>query len=482
MLDIPRTQLPSVVVQYSNRTTTCSNQKGQWNLSGQKFLARSPLQRIRWKLLCEPSVIGEACDNFIHYFEDQLVTTGVCGPGEVTHLGNATPLSGPHKMDDRLNRALSDLHKTISRENLEDKKAAETGWIVVLLLNRNNQDVYSSFKYLTDKVYCLQSICATERNFKPRGGFKGGQQAMQQYMANVAMKANLKAAGINHSATGVSNWLKNTLVLGADLTHAGNSAIDNCPSISAVVSSVGSDGGWFIGQPFIQWDQRSEIVTNLETAVKGALDLWIRENGCWPENVLYYRDGVGDGQYEEIKTRENTAIQNAWNTRMREEESEEGLAPLKLTTVIVSKRHSTRFFPGKREDAMMKNENCMPGLLVDSAVTDPYYTDFYLQSHKALKGTARPCHYFLLNNGMQIGIKDLQDLVSPSLSLRISPLTQPRPTGSATPTSAPPPASPTLRLHTTPTACANADDATCANGSAPTLPRGSTGTTRGKRH
>lgn len=473
MLEIPCAQLPSVNVQYSDKTIDCSNNSGQWNLSGQKFLERSSFQRIQWKLLRGPGVTDKACEKFRQHFEQQLVDTGVCAQGEVTHLGQTAHLPDfcDVPMNERLNRALLDLHNTISSEDSTNartdktsdkteesatsasKEPIKTTRIVVLLLKRKDQEMYSSFKYLADRIYGLQSICATESNFKPRDGFDPpkkeieskegtndlvgfktkadpkprdendseghvwpGQKAMQQYMANIAMKANMKAGGINHTATGVSDWLQNTLVVGADLTHPGSGAIENCPSISAVVSSVDETGGWFIGQQYLEWDQKSEIVTNLEKAMKGALDMWIHVNGVWPENVLYYRDGVGESQYDEIKTKENSAIRRAWITRTQLEEPGVTVPELKLTTVIVSKRHSTRFFPAEKKDAMYKNENCKPGLLVDSAVTDPYYSDFYLQSHKAIKGTARPCHYFVLNNEIGMTMNALEDLVSPPFS------------------------------------------------------------------
>ena len=86
------------------------------------------------------------------------------------------------------------------------------------------------------------------------------------------------------------------------------------------------------------------------------------------------------------------------------------------TVVIVTKRHSTRFFPRHSQDAMNNNGNCNPGLLVDSTVTSPYFTDFYLQSHNGIKGTARPCHYFVLRNEMAMTTAELEDLVSTFLT------------------------------------------------------------------
>jgi eukaryotic translation initiation factor 2C len=89
-------------------------------------------------------------------------------------------------------------------------------------------------------------------------------------------------------------------------------------------------------------------------------------------------------------------------------------APLNLSAVIVTKRHHTRFYPINAWDKdKYGNQNCMPGTCVDQLVTSPYYQDFYLQSHSGIKGTARPTHYFALQNdvpGMKLDV--LRDLVS----------------------------------------------------------------------
>ena len=43
-----------------------------------------------------------------------------------------------------------------------------------------------------------------------------------------------------------------------------------------------------------------------------------------------------------------------------------------------------------------QNGNPLPGVLVERDVTHPFENDFYLCSHRALQGTARPTHYHVL--------------------------------------------------------------------------------------
>lgn len=52
----------------------------------------------------------------------------------------------------------------------------------------------------------------------------------------------------------------------------------------------------------------------------------------------------------------------------------------KFTIIITTKRH---YIPE-------------PGILLESEVCHPFYWDFYLCAHSAIKGTARPVHYTVL--------------------------------------------------------------------------------------
>jgi eukaryotic translation initiation factor 2C len=117
---------------------------------------------------------------------------------------------------------------------------------------------------------------------------------------------------------------------------------------------------------------------------------------------------VNETQYNEVIDKELSNIKNAFIKLDRI--NEKPIPDFKTTAVIVTKRHGSRFFPRQATDETPKNGSCKLGLLVDSAITSPYYTDFYLQSHNAIKGTARSSHYFILKNEMKMDISGLEDL------------------------------------------------------------------------
>jgi eukaryotic translation initiation factor 2C len=129
---------------------------------------------------------------------------------------------------------------------------------------------------------------------------------------------------------------------------------------------------------------------------------WQVHNGSLPAKVLYYRDGVGNSQYAEIRKEEILKIRAAY--AQLQGNSSDPIEP-KITAVIVTKRHHTRFYP----DTTDRKLNCPPGTVVDSEVTHPCYFDFYLQSHKPIQGTVRPTYYFVVENDIGFDAEQLQD-------------------------------------------------------------------------
>jgi eukaryotic translation initiation factor 2C len=154
--------------------------------------------------------------------------------------------------------------------------------------------------------------------------------------------------------------------------------------------------------------------------VRERISDWYDENGKkYPKNILYYRDGVSESQYMTVKLDELPHLRTAFNQFWEETESQtnNNKSPLgdpptvNITAVVVTKRHHTRFYPRAEADKQYRNGNCKPGTLVERGVTSPYFTDFYLQSHNGIKGTARPAHYWALQNEMGIWVSELQHLV-----------------------------------------------------------------------
>lgn len=90
-------------------------------------------------------------------------------------------------------------------------------------------------------------------------------------------------------------------------------------------------------------------------------------------------------------------------------QADQKMQPL-FTVVVAEKRHHTRFFPTPGPGAD-RNGNPVPGTLVEKDVTHPFLFDFYLCSHTAIQGTARPTHYHILLNECKIEPEIFQKMI-----------------------------------------------------------------------
>ena len=218
----------------------------------------------------------------------------------------------------------------------------------------------------------------------------------EQYFANVALKFNLKLGGLNQSLKpndlGIIAEGK-TMIVGIDVTHPSPGSSSSAPSVAGIVASIDPSLGQWPGDIRVQ-GSREEMVSGLDDLVKGRIHTWARNNrGMFPENIIVYRDGVSEGQYELVIDNELQLMKKACRSIYSATDSQRGFP--RMTVIIVGKGHHTRFYPTSERDAD-KSNNTRNGTVVDRGVTQARNWDFFLQAHAALKGTARPAHYYIV--------------------------------------------------------------------------------------
>ncbi|CAI6332683.1 unnamed protein product [Periconia digitata] len=323
----------------------------------------------------------------------------------ITHMGNESFTEGQYTNAINSHMAKCGMHPQrqptigvaatptdIDFDQALQKARNRNVFLAIIVLKSRSIPLYTIVKDLADRKHGIHTICLTK---VPKN--------MEDYMSNVSMKFNLKFGGINHSAKLVPEILSNhTMVLGADVVHAGPSSFPGTPSIAGIVGSVDNTGGKFLGSVRLQLVEKKdkEIIDDVESMVYERLNDWQKRNPTsrLPKNIIYYRDGVSNGQYNKVKDREIVAIRKAygsWATKLKLPNK------LNITAVVVAKRHHTRFYvqnPG--EGDRHGNDNTEPGTFVDRLVTSPYHQDFYLQSHIGIQGTVKPAHYFVLEDGI----------------------------------------------------------------------------------
>lgn len=253
-----------------------------------------------------------------------------------------------------------------------------------IILPSSDVALYNKIKTYGDTQAGIHTVCVVENKFAKEKG-------EEQYFANVALKFNLKAGGINHildaPKLGIVSEGK-TMVVGIDVTHPSPGSRSNAPSIAGIVASVDKYLGQWPADLRIQRG-RQEMVSELRSMLKSRLVLWHSKNRSLPEKILVYRDGVSEGQYQIVLDEELPRLREA---------CKELYPPNRqpaISIIIVGKRHHTRFYPVKTEDADRSN-NCKNGTIVDRGVTEVRFWHFYLQAHACLQGTARPAHYYVI--------------------------------------------------------------------------------------
>jgi eukaryotic translation initiation factor 2C len=144
----------------------------------------------------------------------------------------------------------------------------------------------------------------------------------------------------------------------------------------------------------------------MQSMAEERIEEWyMRNESRMPARILFYRNGVDEAQFSQVLKEEVEAVRAAHNAVRAKKKI---WAPkVKITAIVVTKRHHTRFFPTTAEGTT-KNGNCKVGTLVDSGITSPYIMDFFLLSHNVLAGTGRPAHYYVLLNEMILSTTELQ--------------------------------------------------------------------------
>ena len=241
--------------------------------------------------------------------------------------------------------------------------------------------LYAEIKRVGDSVVGVPTQCVQ---------LKLVQQARPQVCANISLKINTKLGGINQVIDPSVKSLvfrEPTIFFGADVTHPSPTE-NGIPSIAAVVGSMDANATKYQARVRAQRHEKGrgaqEIINDLAVIVRELLIEYYKANGkLKPSKIIFYRNGVSEGQFDQVLAHEVRAVQEA--CMMLEKEYRP-----RITFIVVQKRHHTRLFCENGRDETGKARNVPPGTTVDSGITHPYEFDFYLCSHF---GIQVPIHY-----------------------------------------------------------------------------------------
>ncbi|GKV05310.1 hypothetical protein SLEP1_g17339 [Rubroshorea leprosula] len=402
--------LPAPWLKYhdTGREKNCLPQVGQWNMMNKKMVNGGTVNN--W-----------ICINFSRQVQDGPAKSFCTELAQMCYISGMAfnrnpvlPIFTAHP--DQVEKTLKTRYHDAMRKLQPEKKELD---LLIVILPDNNGSLYGDLKRICETdLGIVSQCCLTKHVFK----------MSKQYLANVALKINVKVGGRNTVLVdAISRRIplvsdRPTIIFGADVTHP-HPGEDSSPSIAAVVASqdwpeITKYAGLVCAQA-----HRQELIQDLYKSwqdpvrgtvaggmIKELLISFRRATGQKPQRIIFYRDGVSEGQFYQVLLYELDAIRKACASL------EPNYQP-PVTFVVVQKRHHTRLFANNHDDrnSVDKSGNILPGTVVDSKICHPTEFDFYLCSHAGIQnkqGTSRPAHYHVLWDENKFTADALQSLTN----------------------------------------------------------------------
>lgn len=264
---------------------------------------------------------------------------------------------------------------------------------ILCILPTDDAGLYGDIKRCSDTIVGLPSQCMLMKYIR---------HPSKQYCANLCLKINIKLGGVNSSLGRQLRFIveRPTMVFGADILHPGVGE-DDKPSIAAMVGSMDIKLSRYAASTRVQ-NGRAEIIEDMKDMAREQIQHFVALNHARPHRILFYRDGISEGQFAQVLDFELSALKAACK------EIDPAYSP-KITFVLVKKRHHTRLFVTSPQDADASG-NVPVGTVVDAAIVHPSQFDFFLCSHAGLQGTSRPCHYHVVHDENGFSADELQQL------------------------------------------------------------------------
>lgn len=367
---------PTILYGKESREAQIVPSQGAWNLKDKRVEIGATVNS--WAVL----VFGKVALPEVQAFVTELCTT--CTDTGVPFRQTRPPIL----MADR------DIAASVQKAYKAAADASgETPQFVLCILPSDDSFLYGEIKRCTDTVIGLPSQCMLMKHIR---------RPSKQYCANLALKINVKLGGVNSSLGRQLAFItdKPTIVFGADVTHPGIGEGDK-PSVAAVVASMDIKMSRYAAAVRVQ-GSRKEIIDDLKGMAKSLIEQFKESVKVLPHRILFYRDGVSEGQFAQVLQFELSALKAACR------EIDPNYAPT-ITFILVQKRHHTRFFVAQAQDAD-RSGNIPAGTVVDTAICHPSQFDFFLCSHGGIQGTSRPTHYHVVYDDHHFMPDELQTL------------------------------------------------------------------------
>ncbi|KAL6583163.1 argonaute 5 [Orobanche minor] len=410
MVSIEARVLPPPKLRYDG-TDIVVPSEGRWNMMDKKMFSGGNLES--WACINISRLSSTEVEVFCNDLIETCIKKGMnCNPKSSFPIINVQP-SG-------IKNALL---------YIKAKTTSALGLVIFIL--RKKSDIYGKIKRMCEIELGIISQCFLRKTL-----VNTVKKKYKQCLENVSLKINAKMGGRNSI---LENALRNklpyvsgcrTTIFGAAVTHP-KPGDNSSPSVAGVVASM----DWphvatYKGVASTQ-AHREEITRDLysmeEDPIRGVVhggmirELLLSykevqvnlgaegaEHRCLPKRIIFYRNGVSEGQFDRVLLHEMDAVKKACKSIHEDYEPT-------ITFIVAQKRHHTRLFAandGGTEDEVEKKRggNVMPGTVVDTKISHPRRIVFYLCSHAGTK--SRPVRYHVLYDENEFTAGGMQSLTN----------------------------------------------------------------------
>ncbi|PIA48671.1 hypothetical protein AQUCO_01400922v1 [Aquilegia coerulea] len=368
--------------------------------NGENLLPRNGKWNFRNKTLVEPAKIERwAIVNFSARCDVQKLSRDLARMGELMGVSMENPFTVIEE-NPQARRAPPHVRVEQMFEQIKTKLPSPPRFLLCLIPERNGT-IYGPWKRK-----CLVEFGIINQCLAP-------MRVNDQLLANVLLKINAKLGGLNsllaveHSRNIPLISNVPTMILGMDVSH-GSPGQSDIPSVAAVVSSRQWPSISRYRASVRTQSPKLEMVDSLfkpvsDTVDEGLvrellMDFYTSSNKRKPDQIVIFRDGVSESQFNQVLNIELDQIIEACKFL------DEKWRP-KFTLIVAQKNHHTKFFQKGSPD------NVPPGTVIDSQICHPRHNDFYMCAHAGMIGTTRPTHYHVLFDEIGFTADDLQELV-----------------------------------------------------------------------
>ncbi|KAF3906153.1 hypothetical protein ABW20_dc0100583 [Dactylellina cionopaga] len=381
-------EAPKICYGVGSQEATFAPRDGRWDLRGKKFARTTTLKSWAIGIAAQPRRVPlEVVKNFVRQFILSFVQHG----GSVETKEPPIIYLDPGK----------DMHTSCHEIYVAAGNASRAKpQIVFFILTAKSAHPYNDLKAACETQVGVVSQCLQSKHV---------EQAKAQYCSNVCMKVNAKLGGttVFLDKTAHPFWGQEpTMYIGADVSHGGSFGGGGmkAASFASMVGSIDLQGARYSAICNTN-GHRVEVITtpNIMRFVPTLLKNYRKSTNAVPRRIIYFRDGVSEGEYSKIIESEVSDIKRAAKSLDPNYEP-------RMTVIICTKRHHSRFFPVDKF-ASDRNGNIVPGTIVDKDITHVSDFDFFLCSHSAIQGTARATRYTVIMDENKIDVDRIQGLI-----------------------------------------------------------------------